>query len=236
MTVPPDPAPSMQAEERGAALALLPIAATLAYYALPEWVQAQRLVQFVPQLIAYLGLALWAWRNTAIATRVGLQRSQWSAGVKLGVVMGLLLGGFNAFVVLHLVPFLGWDITFLKHTPHARVPVLMMVPWFIMGIALLVELNFRGFVLGRLAALEATLWSIEPLRRLPPLALVTSALVFAFDPFMVVTFRHLHWIAVWDGLIWGFFWLLTRNLYVPIVAHAVEVIVVYSAVRSVLMS
>ena len=51
----------MQAEERGAALALLPIAATLAYYALPEWVQAQRLVQFVPQLIAYLGLALWAW-------------------------------------------------------------------------------------------------------------------------------------------------------------------------------
>jgi thiamine transporter ThiT len=91
-------------------------------------------------------------------------------------------------------------------------------------------------VLGRLAALEATLWSIEPLRRLPPLALVTSALVFAFDPFMVVTFRHLHWIAVWDGLIWGFFWLLTRNLYVPIVAHAVEVIVVYSAVRSVLMS
>jgi thiamine transporter ThiT len=100
----------------------------------------------------------------------------------------------------------------------------------------LVEVNFRGFLLGRLAALESGLWRSSSLRRLAPLALLTSAMVFAFDPFMVVTFRQLHWIAVWDGLIWGLLWLLTRNLYVTIVAHAVEVIVVYSAVRSALMS
>jgi len=68
------------------------------------------------------------------------------------------------------------------------------------------------------------------------LALLTSTLVFAFDPFMVATFRDLHWIAVWDGLVWGLLWRLTGNLYVTIVAHAVEVIVVYSAVRLVLMS
>jgi len=117
-----------------------------------------------------------------------------------------------------------------------QVPVLIMVPWFIVGIALLVEINFRGFLLGRLAASESLLWHHASLRRLPPLALMTSALVFAFDPFMVHTFRHLHWIALWDGLVWGLLWLLTRNLYVTIVAHAVEVIVVYSAVRSVLMS
>ena len=66
--------------------------------------------------------------------------------------------------------------------------------------------------------------------------IVASGLLFAFDPFMVATFRHLHWIAVSDGVLWALLWLLTRNLYVTIIAHAVEVIIVYSAVRSVLMS
>jgi thiamine transporter ThiT len=53
---------------------------------------------------------------------------------------------------------------------------------------------------------------------------------------MVATFRHLHWIALWDGCVWGLLWLLARNLYATIVAHAVEVILVYSAVRVALMS
>jgi thiamine transporter ThiT len=90
--------------------------------------------------------------------------------------------------------------------------------------------------LGRLAALESTIWRPLALRRLSPLALLTSSLVFAFDPFMVSTFRHLHWIALWDGLVWGVLWLSTRNLYATIIAHAVEVIVVYSAVRAVLIA
>jgi membrane protease YdiL (CAAX protease family) len=107
-----------------------------------------------------------------------------------------------------------------------------MAPWFICGIALLVELNFRGFLLGRLAALESGLWRSGLVQRLSPLALITCALIFAFDPFMVNTFQHLHWIALWDGLIWGIIWLRTRNLYATIVAHAVEVIVMYSAVRT----
>ena len=49
---------------------------------------------------------------------------------------------------------------------------------------------------------------------------------------MVNTFHHLHWIALWDGLIWGIIYLRTRNLYITIIAHAVEVIVMYSAVRT----
>jgi len=106
-----------------------------------------------------------------------------------------------------------------------------MVPWFICGIAFLVELNFRGFLLGRLAALESKLWNSALARRFSPLALITCALVFTFDPFMVHTFQHLHWIALWDGLIWGIIWLHTRNLYITIVAHTVEVIAMYSAVR-----
>jgi membrane protease YdiL (CAAX protease family) len=48
---------------------------------------------------------------------------------------------------------------------------------------------------------------------------------------MVNTFQHLHWIAVWDGLIWGAIRLRTGNLYTTIVAHAVEVLIMYSAVK-----
>jgi hypothetical protein len=219
-------------DERGAALALLPVAATLNFYALPDWLQMQPLVQLAPQLLGYLAFALWASHNGSILSRVGLQRPHLTRGAMLGALTGLVLGCLNSLVILRFVPSLGWDITFLKETPHAQIPVLIMVPWFITGIAVAVEFNFRGFVLGRLAALESLLWRGAMLRRVPPLALLTSAAVFAFDPFMVSTFRHLHWIALWDGLVWGLLWLLTRNLYATIVAHAVEVIVVYSAVRS----
>jgi membrane protease YdiL (CAAX protease family) len=223
-------------EERGAALALLPVAATLDYYALPDWLQAQMLVQFAPQMMGYLAFALWGSHNSAIGAKLGVQASNLRVGAKLGLLTGVILGCLNTVVILHLIPWLGFDITFLRDTPHGRVPLLIMVPWFICVIALLVELNFRGFLLGRLAALESSLWRRRTLQRLSPLALLTSALVFAFDPFMVATFRHLHWIALWDGLVWGLLWLFTRNLYTAIVAHAVEVILVYSAVRAVLMS
>jgi membrane protease YdiL (CAAX protease family) len=107
-----------------------------------------------------------------------------------------------------------------------------MVPWVICGIALFVELNFRGFLLGRLAELESHWRGVDSSRRLAPLALAVSAFTFAFDPFLVNTFQHLHWIALWDGLIWGSIWLRTRNLYIAIVAHAIEVMVMYSAVRT----
>jgi thiamine transporter ThiT len=64
------------------------------------------------------------------------------------------------------------------------------------------------------------------------MALLVSALTFAFDPFLVNTFRHLHWIAVWDGLIWGTMWVRTRNLYLTIVAHVTEVVLMYTVVRT----
>ena len=238
MTLPESGHPSIstQAEERGSALALLPIAATLDYYALPDWLREQTLIQFAPQIIAYLALALWASHNHSLLIRFGLEPLQFAPGVRVGVLTGLILGGLNSIVILRLVPAFGYDITFLTHTPHAQLPVFVMVPWFIVGIALFVEFNFRGFLLGRLVSLESTLWRHAWLRNLSPAALVTSALVFSFDPFMVNTFRDLHWIAVADGLVWGLIWLRTRNLYATIVAHAVEVILMYSAVRWALMS
>jgi len=221
-----------QAEEWGAALALLPTAATLGFYALPASLQEQTLVQFTPQILAYLALGLWATHNRDIVSRLGLEKGNIRDGLRWGLLTGLLLGCLNTFVILSAYPHLGYDISFLKTTLHGRLPLLVMVPWFICSIALLVELNFRGFLLGRLAALESGLWRSGLAQRLSPLALITCALVFAFDPFMVNTFQHLHWIALWDGLIWGIIYLRTRNLYITIVAHAVEVIVMYSAVRT----
>ena len=236
MPAPAHPDSASHTDERGAGLALLPVAATLNYYALPDSLQSQPLVQFAPQLIGYLAFALWAAHNGSVVARLGLSPSNLRKGATLGLITGVALGCLNAMVILALVPSLGWDITFLTQTPHARVPVAIMVPWFVSVIALVVELNFRGFLLGRLAALESSLWRRRMLQRLSPVALLTSALVFAFDPFMVVTFRHLHWIALWDGLIWGLLWLIARNLYATMVAHAVEVILVYSAVRAALLA
>jgi membrane protease YdiL (CAAX protease family) len=220
-----------QTKEWGAALALLPVAATLGFYAIPASLQEQTAVLFAPQIVAYLALGLWATRNGNIASRLGLGKRNFLDGLRWGLITGLLLGCLNTFVILFVYPHLGYDIDFLKITPHGRLPFLVMVPWFICAIAFFVELNFRGFLLGRLAALESSLWRSGMARRFSPLALIASALIFAFDPFMVNTFQDLHWIAVWDGLIWGAIWLRTRNLYITIVAHAVEVIMMYSSVK-----
>ena len=232
----PDRLVQTQAPYRGAALALLPIIATLTYYLLPDSLQKQRLVQFTPQLLAYLTLSLWFAHNTNIVSRLGLKKGNVRDGLRQGLLTGLLLGCLNTVVILSVYPYLGYDISFLKATPHAQLPVMVMIPWFICGIAFFVELNFRGFLLGRLAELESCLWRSGLTQRLSPLALITSALIFAFDPFMVNTFQHLHWIALWDGLIWGTLWLRTRNLYITIVAHTVEVLILYNAVRLALTS
>jgi membrane protease YdiL (CAAX protease family) len=216
----------------GAALTLLPISATFGYYALPASLGDLLVVQFAPQLLAYLALGFWVMRHPHPVIHLGLEKAKIWNGLPWGVLTGLLLGTLNTFVILTVYPSLGYDITFLKQTPHGRLPFLVMVPWLIGCIALAVEVNFRGFLLGRLAELEWHCRKADSRQRPAWLALAASSLAFAFDPFMVNTFRHLHWIALWDGLVWGTIWLRTRNLWMTIVAHAVEVIVMYSAVRA----
>lgn len=216
----------------GAALVLLPIGATFGYYVLPIPLREQLLIQLAPQLLAYMGFGLWATRVSHAQAQLGLGRKKIWDGFRWGVMTGLLLGSLNTLIILAVYPAFGFDITFLKHTPHGRLPILLMMPWVICGIALFVELNFRGFLLGRLAELESHWRGVESSRRLTPVALAVSAVTFTFDPFLVNTFQHLHWIALWDGLIWGGIWLRTRNLYITIVAHAIEVMVMYGAVRS----
>lgn len=221
------------AGERAAALALLPIGGTALFYAMPAEFQREPWLQFAPQLLAYLALIAWSVRNAGVVARLGLKIDRFLEGVRWGLVTGLLLGAVNTLVILRLIPWLGHDIAFLKDTPHARIPAALMMPWTIVLIAVFVELNFRGFVLGRLLALGRNTLGVHA-DRFAPAAVMTSALVFAFDPFLVATFQHLHWIAVWDGLVWGTIWVRVRNLYATIIAHAVEVIVMYLAVRAAL--
>ncbi|GAB1722545.1 MAG: CPBP family intramembrane glutamic endopeptidase [Nitrospira sp.] len=213
-----------QSHERGAALALLPLAATLLYYASPLDLRQLRLYQFLPQLCAYAALVTWSRINDAPGRKLGLTSTLISQGLRWGTTTGLALGTVNLLVILYLVPLLGGDYRFLAETPHAKIPLLLMVPWFILFIATIVELNFRGFLVGRLLALGLPAAIAVPL----------SALLFAFDPFLVATFQQLHWIAVWDGLVWGSLWVASRNLSVTIVAHAVEVILLYGVMRVVL--
>lgn len=219
--------------ERSAWLAGLPILASVLFPLFPSDLQGHRILQFLPQGIAYAALLAWAAQNSDIIGRLGLHRAQLGQGLRWGIPTGLLLGTVNAAVILLVVPRLGHDIGFLLGTPHAQIHPALMLPWFIVLIALFIEINFRGFLLGRLLALAEQ--TAGPGAAATGLAVGVSALAFSFDPFMVITFRHLHWIALWDGLVWGLLWVRLRNLYVPIVAHAVEVMVMYSLIRIVMV-
>ena len=214
--------------ERRAWLCLLPLLATALFYTLPDSLQGLTIVQLVPQLVAYVALVVWALANGDVVRRLWLDPAGFLTGLHWGLPTGIVLGTFNVWVIRWVVPGIGGDIRFLQDTPHAQLPLAVMVPWFILCIAVFVEVNFRGFLLGRVQILlQARGW--EPSAAL---AILVSALAFSFDPFMVGTFRHLHWIAVWDGMVWGVLLLRTQSLYVPIVAHAIEVIVMYSALKA----
>lgn len=232
MTSGPERLASHHTIHRGAVLALLPIGATFGYYGLPHAFREQLLIQFAPQLLAYASLGLWAAHISQVRDELGLNHALLGPGLRWGVMTGLVLGGLNTVVILVIYPFFGYDITFLKQTPHGRLPAIVVIPWLICVIALFVEVNFRGFILGRLAELETYRRGSNTRQHVAPFALMISTLTFAFDPFMVNTFQSLHWIALWDGLIWGTIWLRTRNLWITIVAHAVEVLVMYSAVKA----
>ncbi len=213
---------------------MIPALATALYYALPANLQSLRTIQFMPQALGYLGLVIWARQNASVLAKLGVELSLFNQGLRWGLPTGIVLGLVNVSVILWLVPLLGGDIDFLRKTPHARAPVILMLPWVILVIALGVELNFRGFLLGRLLALWASSPNTTGRGLGSALAVGSSALVFSFDPFMAATFKHLHWIAVWDGIVWGAIWLRLRNLYATIVAHAVEVIIMYSVLKVVL--
>ena len=209
------------APERAAWLALLPVFATFFYYALPFPLQQNLWITFSPQLLAYASMILWILSNRDWRASLRLDLKEISSSLKWGSLVGVALGAVNVSLILQVIPVLGSDITFLRETPHAQAPIWVMFPLGIAGIGVLVELNFRGFQLGRLLAL----FGDSHAGRIA--AVVISALVFAYDPFTVRVFQHLHWIAVWDGLVWGILLLRTGSLYATMAAHTVEVWVLY---------
>ncbi|MBA3611869.1 MAG: hypothetical protein H0W49_02930 [Nitrospirales bacterium] len=223
-------------KERAPGLAFIPVLATIGFYFLPANWQLHTAVQFAPQLMAYCALSAWAYKNGFRLHKLGLEFNNIQSGIFLGTVIGITLGILNTGIILYVMPALGVDINFLSQTPHAQVPFWIMMPWFIILIAMGVELNFRGFLLGRLLVWFQYVRQPNhpstaniPLRAFLPLSI--SALTFSFDPFMVSTFRDLHWIAIWDGLVWGWLWMRMHNLYTVITAHAVEVILLYLIIR-----
>jgi membrane protease YdiL (CAAX protease family) len=168
-------------------------------------------------------LAVWATVNDRRLDRLFIVARHLGGCLRAGAVVGCLTGLFNLWVIVKLTPWLGFSFDFLRDTPHARMPFALMVPWGITLIALFVEVNFRGFILGRLAMM----WGDKPYGSV--LAVIISAVTFSRDPFMMTVFRGYHWLALTDGLIWGGLLLRTRSLFSTIAAHAVEVILVYSA-------
>ena len=227
----------MSTDERVAWLALVPIGLTAGFYLLPASAQQNLFLQFLPQFVAYGVLFLWWKANADVLPALGLSWDRSTLGVRWGIGTGCILGMVNSTVILWVVPALGGDVLFLAGTPHARMPLFVMIPWFTVLIASVVELNFRGFLLGRLEYLCCRWLPVTGaygLRLGLIIAMLVSALVFAFDPFMVMTFRHLHWIAVWDGLIWAGLFLWWRNLATVIAAHAVEVMILYLSVKTAL--
>ena len=228
---------AVRADERASWLALVPVGLTVGFYLLPASARQNLFLQFVPQFAAYGVLFIWWKANTDVLPALGLSRDVLTQGVGWGIGTGCILGVVNSTVILWVVPALGGDVLFLAGTPHTRMPLFVMIPWFTVLIAIAVELNFRGFLLGRLEYCCCRWLPVTGTRGLRLGAIVAtlvSAVVFAFDPFMVMTFRHLHWIAVWDGLIWAGLFLWWRNLVTVIAAHAIEVMILYLSVKTVL--
>ena len=210
--------------ERGAWLVAVPLLATILYYALPAAPQENLWFILSPQLAAYGVLAIWLVQNRHPWTRLRLESSRLGA-LSWGGLTGLGLGVINLTVLLWVIPGLGGNLSFLRETPHAQAPVWLMFPFGIGAIAIMVELNFRGFQLGRLLALFGSS------RTAQGCAIIVSAFAFAWDPFMVHVFRSLHWMAFTDGVVWGVLLLRTRSLYATMAAHAVEVWILYAALK-----
>src|SRR5439155_18196699 len=173
--------------ERAAWLAILPILSTLAYYTLPAPLQQDLWLTFSPPLPAYASLAVWALSNRGWKTLLRLDAQGIGPSLKWGALVGLALGAVNLSFILLILPALGGDILFLRETPHAKAPAWVMFPVGIAMIGVLVELNFRGFEMGRLL----TLLGQSQAGKLG--ALLVSALAFSCDPFMMRVFQHLLW-------------------------------------------
>lgn len=203
---------------------LVPCGSILIYF-LFFYPASHLLLVFTPLILALFALICW-WRwDHGSFSRLYLRKEGLKEALLLGAAAGVGLALFNLFVILKLTVWLGYSYDFLQLTPHAHLPISLMLPFGILAIGFIIEVLFRGWILGRLWAL------MKNIRGGTYLSIFLSALIFSFDPFMVVYFKGYHWLALSDGIVWGGLLLKTQNLGSTIAAHTVEVWIVYSILK-----
>lgn len=188
-------------------------------------IQLSPLVVGLGALVVWLVINRWDWAN------LGLHLGDWRS-VATGAGVGVAMAGINLAVITVLVPWLsgGRNVgyAFFYQTPHARPPWWLMLGLVVPVIAVVVETLFRGFLLGRLLVWLPMGW----LGRW--VAVVGGALLFAWDPFLVMSFHEWHWLGWSDGIVWGVLFIRTGTLLAPMAAHGIEVAMLYSIFRWVL--
>lgn len=205
-------------------LLLVPCGSVLIYF-LFFYPASHLLLVFTPLILAlFTFICWWRWDQGSLS-RLYLRKEGLKEAILLGAAAGIVLASFNLFVILKLTLWLGYSYDFLQRTPHAHFPIWLMLPFGILIIGFAIEVLFRGWILGRLWAL------MKDIRGGAYLSIFLSALVFSFDPFMVIYFKGYHWLALSDGIIWGGLLLKTQNLGSTIAAHTVEVWIVYSILK-----
>lgn len=203
---------------------LFPLTATGFYYTF-LFPSPQLLHVFIPLIISFIALCVWIRLNPKRLEELYLRKKGLKGAVSKGAAVGIVLGLLNLFIIVKLSSWLGYSNEFLRKTPHAVLPVWVMFPLGIVFISALVEILFRGWILGRFLSL------FDDTRRGVCCAVLVSALYFSFDPFMVIYFKGYHWLALTDGVVWGGLLHKTNNLFSSISAHTVEVWIVYLALK-----
>lgn len=203
-------------------LVFIPILANIIFYLYPAE-KANTISLFFPQILSYLMMILWSRINRKSNIRINL--TNYKASIIYGVAAGLITGGMNLFFILKVTGWLGQDYEFLRETPHAKTPFLLMMPFGIILISALVETNFRGFIMNRFLTIFGN--SSGGIYA----AIAISSIVFATDPFMLYYFKLFAWLALFDGIIWGYLFYRTGSIFGPISAHSVCVVIVYTILK-----
>lgn len=203
-------------------LVFIPIIANILYYIFPEK-QTNMILLFLPQLLSYIMMAFWSWINGGKCPMINLHN--YKLPLIYGVLAGLFTGITNLFFILKITGWLGQGYEFLRETPHARISPFLMMPLGIILISAFVEINFRGFIMDRLLSI------FGKARAGAYAAIILSAIIFSYDPFMLHYFKIFHWLALFDGIIWGYLFYRTGNILNPIISHSICVIIVYTVLK-----
>lgn len=182
-------------------LAFTPLLGTLVD---PRWVVALRGVA-VAAVLAFF------WRSyTELAAPRGAAASDWALAIGLGAAV------FALWVVLDS----GWAVIgtpgsgFVPHRPDGSLdPGLVALRLFglVLVVPVMEELFWRSFVMRWIDRREFL--SLDPARA-TPLAFALSSALFAVE--------HAQWFAgLLAGLAYGWLYMRSRNLWIPIVSHAI---------------